>query len=153
MKMKRVDPFRWAKEPRQFRTPEKKHDGKVWKYRSTWVLRMGAWHQVEDHVQWDNLDNPREVIKPSAEKGIFRFECDLDNGKKAKVAAVTTVANDHEHQHPVPDGRKCNIGAMDNELLSDFLLSYPWPEIRHPNEAKPVKDSDGGKRGGTLRCS
>ena len=80
-------PILVANQPRQFRTPERFVDPKIWPYRSTWVLKNGGWTNLEVHVEYALLPDPRGCIKHCVEKGIFRFECDL----KAAAAGTGTI--------------------------------------------------------------
>jgi hypothetical protein len=83
------NPVQVAKEPKLYRTPEAKYDGKTWPYRTTWILRRNEWTKVEDRVRWSKLSDPKSVIKPFAEKAIFRFENDV----KLSVPGVAVFTN------------------------------------------------------------
>ncbi len=71
------NPIQIAKEPKCFRTPEAKFDGKTWPYRTTWVLRRNEWTKVEDRVCWGKHENLKCLLTPMAEKAIFKFENDV----------------------------------------------------------------------------
>ena len=44
------------------RTPESRHEGYRYPYRSTWAKVEGEWRCLEKEVKWMELDNPHEII-------------------------------------------------------------------------------------------
>ncbi len=85
--------------PKLFRTPESEFDGEVWPYRATWILRMNAWTKVEDRVKWGKLVDSKSVIKPMAEKAIFKFENDVKLSAPSPTSWAHSVANINRVEH------------------------------------------------------
>ncbi len=131
------NPIQVAKDPKLFRTPEARFDGEAWPYRTTWILRMNAWTKVEDKVKWSKLSEPKAIIKPIAEKAIFKFEKDIKLGAPsvARSGIMTNVIEHTRHNLDDPyrktcifikNGRTTRFSKLSAYELSDHAMSICW---------------------------
>ena len=56
------DPVLVSKITWSFRTPEPKHDGQRYPFRSTWGFVHGSWKLLEGEVKWGELEDPHAII-------------------------------------------------------------------------------------------
>ena len=141
-------PVQVVQDPRQFRTPDPRHDAKTWPYRTTWALRKGAWEKIENRVTWSNLPNFKEIIKPLADKAIFRFENDIQitptfAGTPANPSGSTTVGAS-------PD-KFWRFSKKEIITINDHLMCYNWPPFA--TSGRTAAGSNGrrdGQKGGHM---
>jgi hypothetical protein len=71
-----------VREPKQYRV----HQCGDFVLRTTWIKASDSWNKIEDRVEWQNMNNPRQKISDDwIEKAIFVFE------NKAEQSLMATV--------------------------------------------------------------
>ncbi len=105
-----------VKEPKRFKTPEKRVSSTDWPFRSTWVLRDGKWRQVEDRVMWIDLEDRTAIIRPYAEKAFFRFE----SIHKGRTAAPTVRKKKTRFS-------RLRLSHRDAYRVKRHVLDFEWP--------------------------
>ena len=104
-----VDPILVVKFPRMLRGPPGRY------LRSTWILREGQWHQMEDHAQLH--DTPAKFDR-YVERAVFQFH---PVRGQLRAAAVSEV-----HLSPVPEHPplgQCFVRALAGETRNGPRLS------------------------------
>ncbi len=106
---------------------------------------MNAWTKVEDKVKWSKLSEPKGIIKPIAEKAIFKFENDIKLGAPSVArSGVMTNAGEivtsrvHEGDIIIKNGRTIRLVTKFAHELSDHVMSIGWPTMSlHGNLSDP----------------